>query len=187
MKTDRLNVSKKVYDSLQAQYGRPDILTVEFDHREFYGHVLAANDLYIGINSTALDTTKAKGQSFVVPEDCLFSALQVMIDDGSAPQDLTLRIGTSSDLSSYLAEYTGSVIGTPGKWATILGDRSLHLSRETTYYLGLIKSSPTDDFKINLNLVDIYAGGGYCGGGTGWAMTPISSWDLNFRIYGDLT
>ncbi len=186
MKTDTLDTTKAPYAMLQAGYGRPDLLSVVCDHREIYGRVLAANDMYIGINATTLDQVNAKGQSFRVPEDCILTAIQVMIGAGSVAQSLTARVGTSDDLTSFLAEYTRPVIAEAGKWATILTDRALALSRGTTYYLGLLKQS-ADDFRVNLNMVDIYAEGSYLGGGTGWATIPVSSWDLNFRIYGELT
>ncbi len=185
MKTDKLTAQKPQYDNLTATYGRPDRLQVEFDHREIYGHVMAANDLYIGLNSTSLDTALAKGQSFQVPEDCMLSAIQLHIDTGSVAQELVVRVGESSDLSAYLAEYRANVIDEAGQWATILTDRALQLARGTTYYFGVIKTT-ADPYKINLNFLSIYADGSYCGGGTDWAMTPVSSWDLNFRVYGDL-
>ena len=171
------------HDYVPAVVKGPDVASPELACMDFWGRVVAENTYALGVLGTEILQTDAKGQSFTPDTDCFLSAFQFPVGIGSVAQALTLRIGTSADLSTYLAEYTASVIADDSGYATITTDRALQLTGGTKYYLGLIRAT-VDPFYIRVNLSDIYSDGEFLSTSSGWTMAEVSAYDLNFKVWG---
>jgi len=181
---DWVDTSKINADYVPAVYGAADVAEPNLQCFDFWGRIRTSNVYAIGALGTEISATDAKGQSFKANSDFYLTAIQFPIAAGSVAQDLIVRVGDTADLSTtYLAEYQSSVIGEAGKLATVTTDRKLKLTRDTQYYMGILKTQ-ADAFFISVNLSDIYAEGVFLSTNSGWAMTEVPAYDLNFIIWG---
>ena len=180
---DWVDNSQFATDYAPARFGTPDVARPTIACMDIWGRVRASNIYAIGALGTEILQADAKGQSFVPDSDCILSAVQFPVASGSTAQDLTMRIGTSADLSTYLAEYTSSVIADDSGMATITTDRTLRLTGGSKYYLGLIRAT-ADKYFVRVNLSDQYDAGEFLASSSGWAMTETPAYDMNFIIWG---
>jgi len=94
----------------------------------------------------------------------------------------TMRIGSSTDLTSYLGQTTAALSGY-GDY-TFTFDPVVELTGGDTYYFGLANSSSqyTDSFSLDVKSGDPY-GDGISKEGSSWVLGSDANTDANFKIY----
>jgi hypothetical protein len=124
-------------------------------------------------------SSNATGQSFEVSAGYI-SAIEIYIAYAPAGTEGELRIGSSTDLSTYLAAKTFSE--PEAGWLKVVFDSPVEVSASTTYYFGVAETA--GDLRIQRDNDASYASGTIIYEGTGWALGSTGSvQDLRWRVY----
>ena len=133
-------------------------------------------------NSTnTLAGATAEGQSWASGAGGQLAKFCVYGTDEGTNGTITCRIGTGTDLSSYMEEFVSGTISSDDWicWDSVDQDT---FTASTTYYWGCIESS--GDTGLGTDNTNPYADGKKIWGGTGWAMgAEHDSVDHLFEIY----
>jgi hypothetical protein len=120
----------------------------------------------------------AIGQQFTPSGDCRLYSFEIVLGGISTGGNFTLRLGTSTDLTSYIEELTGSYPNGGGT-VEIISVLNPYLTGSTTYYFGIIKTSGT-------TMMWRYNSAGSGGGvvaGSGWTMGGIGGHSKTGAVY----
>lgn len=121
------------------------------------------------------------GQSFTLSEATNVYSI-VVSGEATSGSTATLRIGTTSDLTSYLSELSTVSMNVDGE-TEFLFAAPLSLSAGV-YYFGISKVSGTID--LLRNTADTYAGGTqyYTNAAGNWDMLQYGTRDIYFKVIG---
>ena len=152
------------------------------------GSVASGTEEYLDyecdINDT-LDaiTTYAKGGAFTAPNSGELTGLGVLIGYVAGDGTITVRVGTSSDLTSNYSEATLTTNGTG--WQKVTFSSPLSVTASTEYYWGLIRGTANNP-RTYYNTTNPCANGYRCVASSGWNLDDCSSsnsYDEAVRIY----
>gem|GEM_PF-6996296 len=133
-------------------------------------------------SSTGSVTTDARGQGFVPATNGSY-LYSIKIYIGASPaRNVTMRWGTSTDLTSgYYGEAVVNV-GAAGWYEFVFADTTHQLSTSTTYYYGFVSAGTTTTYYYNNT--NAYAGGAWrsASGGGVWNMGTTGAYDMLFEI-----
>lgn len=146
----------------------------------------SAPGLYETYDANMAIFANARGQGFRVSAAGKISAIEIYVGLYVAgPEGLTIRWGTGTDLTTYVAEATGSPSATG--WYKFTFETKGDVVAETTYYFGLVgDGASAGDTRMGYDDVDgAYSSATYFSAtSSGWNMTSSDpTHDLAFRVY----
>jgi hypothetical protein len=129
-------------------------------------------------------TAYATGQQFQVSQAGYLSAIELWIAYAPAGTSGELRIGTSTDLSTYLAAKTFS--NPDYDWYKVVFDEPIEVEADTTYYWGVMETG--GDLRLTRDNAGGYADGiSYFAASSGtdyWTFGSTSATqDFKWRAY----
>ena len=134
---------------------------------------------------SALLATNAKLTQFTAQDTYSSYGLRVHMRSGSGTSVMVCRIGTSSDLSSYMASATLSTSVTTPAGEDVIGawDSSVSITTSTTYYIGCLEISGAVELNRDsaggcANMNERYASDS----GSPWDLDQTSDYDYNWGM-----
>ena len=128
-----------------------------------------------------------RGNTFTTPSsDTDLYSIEVYAIDVETTATLTIRVGTSTNLTSYLYEETLEItVGDENKFHEVTFSGTPTLSTSTTYYFGCSWSgtSETEDLGLAITTGDDYASNDHIYATNSWNLTSsTSTYDLTFKV-----
>lgn len=123
--------------------------------------------------------TDAHGQSFTPSVDTPLHSIEVYWGYASGCA-ATIRIGTSNDLTTYIASATVSGDGTGWSTPFDMSTDEITLTGSTKYYIGIVETG--GDCRWTYERSDGYTDGNEIYSSSGWVMDGNSSYDKLFRV-----
>lgn len=140
----------------------------------------------INIETTALNQTDARGQSFQVTTNIELTRLKIFLTEYAAGNDtLVCRFGPNADLGSGTFFEVSQAVTQGATECIFTLPAGTNLVTGTTYYFGIKGGGATTYFSLIRNSVDAYADGTYRGSSNWNLNNPIATKDIKFELYGD--